>query len=864
MVKRLGWALGGGAVALLALGALLWLSLPLLVEKSMEYLVARSLPGQPFSCTVRRVGISGAALEAIVLGNPGKPALRLDSLQLSYSLSGLFARHIDRLALEGVVMQGEWRDGRFVLEGFSGNEAGTGKKSGETDFSLPGTIGQLTVKNGLLRSGVRGRMAQLPFQLQFVQGNRQGMGDGSAPLAGSLTLYPEGQELALVLTGEVAEGVLSFKVGARDFPLASLAGVLGQDLAGSLQFAAEGRLGLKPLAVRFFALHCAIERFFLRGEGNIWRINGAGGAGGAGGAAGEEGPPFVFSLVAAEDKFHFTSNGLVVHSPVELTVAELAGAGVLTGDGGSGAGSLLLSVRPAGQKEEGIRAKGAFEAGFSKQSGWHFSLKGASQAGKNLRPPLACKAFGLELKKEGSAALTLAASISSLALRQDRGRELLLPELNIAAVMPGGPLGKGGQAELHVPEVTVRDGQTELRLTGVAATLPLPGGKKGGAEAGKVRLARIRLNGQDLGGLVLATEQRAEGIGFVGSHTSKALDGVAIKIAGEVSSSTVGGLHGALRLSAPRQKFTAFNLGRFVKAKQEITLAGEFGLQAGGSFKKGGQSGNLRLQLDNARLELPKRGIAVSGLSLSLVMPELFLKKSLPAQPLTFAAAKVGDLALTDGKFAFQIESLTALLLESGRFAWCGGHVSSRGVRLSTARNDYALTLFCDRLSLASLLAQFGMKGAEGEGTLNGRIPLSVVDGRVRFVDGFLNSPPGEGGTIRMRDSGLLTAGIPKETPQFSQLDFAGEALKNFRYNWAKVRLNSEGDALLLQIKLDGQPAQPIPFRYNSQLGGFTRLPEGEAGGVTHPIRLDLNLRLPFEKILEYGGGMQKLYKMTQ
>jgi hypothetical protein len=183
---------------------------------------------------------------------------------------------------------------------------------------------------------------------------------------------------------------------------------------------------------------------------------------------------------------------------------------------------------------------------------------------------------------------------------------------------------------------------------------------------------------------------------------------------------------------------------------------------------------------------------------------------------------------------------------------------------LSTTRNDYELNLICDRLSLASLLAQFGVQGVEGEGTLNGRIPASVVDGRLRFVDGFLSSPPGEGGTIRIGDVGVLTAGVPKESPQFSQLDFAGEALKNFRYNWAKLRLNSEGDELLLQIKLDGQPLQPIPFRYNKQIGSFSRLEVGEAGGITHPIRLDMNLRLPFEKIMEYGGGMQKLYKMTQ
>jgi hypothetical protein len=706
--KRLGWTLGAGVLALLALWAVQRVRLPQLVEKGIEYLVASSLPDQPFSCTVRRVGVSGADLEAIVLGNPENPALRIDSLQLNYSLSGLFSRHVDRLALEGVLVQGEWRDGRFILAGFSENK-GAARQSGESHFSLPGTIGQFTLNKGLLRSGVRGRMEQLPFRLQLEQENRQDRGDGTAPLTGSLTLQPQGQELVIALKAAVADRVLSFKVGTRDFPLATLAGVLGQDLTGRLQFSAEGRMRLSPLAIGSLDLHCVMEQFALRGENNSWRLNGAG--------AGDT-QPFLFSLSVAEGKWHFESNGLALHSPVELTVSELAGAGLLAGNGGSGSGTL--------------------------------------------------------------------------------------------------------------------------------------------------QLARIMLNGQDLGGLLLTAEQQAEGIFFAGSHESKALEGIRVEIQGEVGSSPVNGLHGSLHLSAPRQKFTAFNLGRFVKAKQEITLAGEFGLQAACAFSGGARSGELQLQLDDTRLELPKREIVVSGLNLSLALPDLFQQKSLAAQPLSFATATVGKLAFADGKFAFQVESPTSLLLESGVFAWCDGHVSTQGLRLRTTSKDYEMTLLCDRLRLASLLAQFGVQGAEGEGTLNGRIPISVVDGRVRFVDGFLNSPLGEGGTIRVGDVGVLTAGIPKDSPQFSQLDFADEALKNFRYNWAKLRLNSEGDDLLLQIKLDGQPSRPIPFRYNSESGSFIRLQTGETGGITHPIRLDINLRVPFQKMLEYGGGMQKLYEMTQ
>ncbi|MDD3813462.1 MAG: YdbH domain-containing protein [Desulfocapsaceae bacterium] len=705
--KQLAWMLGAGALALLALLAVGWVSLPTLVEKGIEHLVAKSLPEQPFSCTVRRVGISGADLEAIVLGDPERPALRIDSLHLNYSLPGLFSRHVERLVLDGLLIQGEWGEGGFVLTGFSKNE-GVVKPSGTSDFSVPGTIGHLVLTNGQLRYGVSGRMEQWPFSLQLDQEN-ENRGNGSRTLTGSLTLHPQGQELAIALKAAVADGILSFKVETNDFPLTFIAAFLGQDLSGRLQFAAEGRVGLKPFAISSLALHCEIEQFALRGENNSWRLNGAGA---------EDAPPFLFALSVADGKFHFECNGLALHSPVELTVSQLSGEGFLADKGGSGSGSL--------------------------------------------------------------------------------------------------------------------------------------------------QLARIMLNGQDLGGISLTVEQQAEGIVFAGSHDSKALEGIRVKIKGEVGRSPVSGLYGSLQLSVPRQKFVAFNLGRFVKARQEITLAGEFGLQAAGTFSRGARNGELQLQLANTRLELPKREIVVSGLNLSLALPDLFQTRSLPAQSLTFATAKVGNLAFADGKFAFQIESPNSLLLEKGVFAWCDGHVSTESLRLSTNLSDYEMTLVCDRLSLASLFAQFGVQRAKGEGILNGRIPITVVDGRMRFVEGLLSSPAGEGGNIRIGDLGLLTAGIPKESPQFSQLDFAGEALKDFHYNSAKLLLSSEGEELLLQIKLDGQPLHPIPFRYNSQLGSLTRLQAEETGGITHPILLDMNLRLPFEKILEYGGGIQKLYKMTQ
>jgi hypothetical protein len=754
-----------------------------------------------------------------------------------------------------VVVQGRWQNGRFALAGFPDTEAGSGPKAADPGFTLPATIGQLSINSGLLRCLVAGRIAQLPFSLQLARDTPRGPGGPLAPLTGSLKIYPEGQELAIDLKTGWTAGVLSFKAAARDFPLSSLAAFSGTGLAGRLQFVAEGRIGLEPVAVGFFELRSEIEQFSLGGAESSWRLEGAGA---------QDTPPFLLALTVADGKWSFTSTGLALHGPVELTIAELKGAGVLAAAGTSGAGSLRLGLRLAGQEGEGLRAEAEFKTAFSPQGGWSFTLQGVSEIAKNSSPPLALSAFGLEFKMEPAAPLTLAASITGLALRPAPDLALLVPDLEISAVLPEPGPDRWGRLGLQVPELLMRDGRTELRLAGLAVDLPLPRAEPKADAAGQVRLSRIILNGQDLGGLQLTAAPLPHGLLFSGSHHSKTLEGVTVQVESRVDISPMNNPHATLRLSAPKQQFIAFNPGRFVGAKQEITLTGEFAMEATGTFKRDGMSSGLELRFSNTRLELPKRRIEVDGLNLALAVPDLFQKRSRPAQPLTFASARVGDLTLSDGKFAYQIESPTSLLLESGSFAWCDGHVHSQALRLQSNRQDYELTLFCDRLRLAGLLAQFGLEGAEGEGTLNGRIPLVVVDGRISFVDGFLYSSPGDGGNIRIGNVGLLKAGIPKNTPQHSQLDFVGEALKNFQYNWAKLRLRSQGEELLLEISLDGQPARPIPFRYNSRLGSFSRLEAGETGGIIHPIRLDLNLRLPFQQILAYGGGMKKLYELSR
>jgi hypothetical protein len=181
-------------------------------------------------------------------------------------------------------------------------------------------------------------------------------------------------------------------------------------------------------------------------------------------------------------------------------------------------------------------------------------------------------------------------------------------------------------------------------------------------------------------------------------------------------------------------------------------------------------------------------------------------------------------------------------------------------MRISQGIEDYHIIFYCDRLNLARVLEQFGAAAAEGSGAVSGRIPVRYAKGELSFDDGFLFSTPGAGGKIHLSATEILTAGIPPGTPQFAQMDLAREALKDYDYAWAKLSLTSEGEDILLKMQMDGKPAKTLPFVYNKDLGGFIRVEADLEGSRFQGIRLDVNFRLPLNKLLQY----KDLIKMIQ
>jgi hypothetical protein len=148
----------------------------------------------------------------------------------------------------------------------------------------------------------------------------------------------------------------------------------------------------------------------------------------------------------------------------------------------------------------------------------------------------------------------------------------------------------------------------------------------------------------------------------------------------------------------------------------------------------------------------------------------------------------------------------------------------------------------------------------EGGGAISGLIPVALADGLVTFNNAFLYSTPGERSVIRVQGSEVLTAGIPPGTPQYNQMELARHALKDYDYEWAKITMNTVADDLLVQLQFDGKPAEPLPFVYTPETGGFVKTAPGKPGSVFQGIRLDVNVTLPLNRMLRY----RELFKRFQ
>ncbi len=285
-----------------------------------------------------------------------------------------------------------------------------------------------------------------------------------------------------------------------------------------------------------------------------------------------------------------------------------------------------------------------------------------------------------------------------------------------------------------------------------------------------------------------------------------------------------------------------------------LKLSGK--IRASGSYEiaSGHSGGKCAVSVSGASLEFPAHELSVKGLSLDFELPSLPALRSSPGQKIAAENIRFGGIDVKDFSLFYRMESPTVWAVEAVKAGWASGIVRMEFSRFDLTKKSCEVVLHCDRLNLSEILRQLGQKVAPGEGTLSGTLPVTISPDNIVFHDGFLDSTPGVTGSLKLSNTEYLTAGLPETIPQYAQLKFSQDVLKDFSYDWAKLNLSSRNDVLTLQMKISGRPSHPLPYRYvGGQLVRINTL-TNFAG-----VRLDVNFNLSLANILSIINNIKKL-----
>lgn len=439
---------------------------------------------------------------------------------------------------------------------------------------------------------------------------------------------------------------------------------------------------------------------------------------------------------------------------------------------------------------------------------------------------------------------------------RDNGRKLQLgqPTVTIGPYQLGLILKKDAtgllaNGDIQIASVGIAD---ELLMENISGQLPvvLQNGGQQNETAGRIVIDRIRYKKDDLAGLTASLRQTSNGFTFTGELKSHLAKPLRLQFAGE--SSLAQPL--TLTFNLPQSTIDNRSLPSFTALPPGLEFSGKILAKGTFTYTANRAGGEMTVSINEGNIDLKDKKIHLGGIAADLTLPALPQLASRSHQQLRIGAMEIGNLKFSDGNIFFRIEDQQTLFIEKSRFTWCNGKVESGSLEISLVNPELSTTLYCDRLQFSELLSQLGISDTEGDGSLNGRLPLHFTGKQMIFDDGFLFSTPGNSGIVRFNNTAMLRQGLP-ETGRTAYLEYSMQAMENFSYNWTKLTFNSKGDDLLISMEIDGKPAAPLPFGYQS--GQLVARTEGQ--GIQHPIRLDVNFHLPFTQMFKYGQNIQKI-----
>jgi len=876
-----------------------------------------------FALDLQELDLEGASLGALRVGPPQNPALVIHSLHIAYSLKEIYQKKIKKITASGVEIYCEYENGKL---GFRNLDFGQLLKQLQSipDRDANGTDQpslhlpeRIEIRNGMLIGRVDGKIDRIPFEIDAGR-----IESTSTVLKSSVRLYPRGQLIEASGHFDLEKKQVSVQATTDNLDLLRFADIIERieglhvsgladlelnvdlQLAPFVVSAAVVRLQGDPIDIRYKNLqYSSHQNHSNRQKPLRIDITGAG--------------PQTWKITLS-DLRPVTPLG-AAFSGVVATVQRSASEYTISGNFNLSLGEPTASSPREVPLifEQPLEMPLKFSGSYAKEGKWQFDLSSrqqrqsisqgltfrygqiriATQAPElhlngNLSAGNLKAAYTFQLPNVRITSDTVNISLPQFVLKgktdfisDSPKNRMSIFDLNLSGAvlnvnaseiklndLTAGATWQMDQKGFQAISGIVKFANTDLdaangsmRIRNATGAIPLKFPAGDSAKLGAITIAAVGFQRLDLGAIEGNIRQTAAGVSFSAKLKSRLIPQLDAKFSGDIN---------LLGVKTPetRVDFELFYpetgpeiaLGKLLPAAAGFTFEGKIVERGSLVVAKDGITAIAESTLSKGKMLHRDNKIAIEDIGMTLFISDLLSMRSAPAQKLRFGRASIGGLNIENGEIVFQIESARSLLIEKSRFNWCDGKVDAPAIRLRPGVEDYSLILYCDRLNLAKVLEQFGAASVEAKGQLNGQIPLRYENGSLSFQDGFLYTTPGETGKIRMTDTAMLTAGIPPDTPQYVQMELARKALEDYDYSWAKLNLTTEGEDLLLKMQLDGKPGQPLPFVYRKDMGGFAKVEADVEGSTFQGIRLDVNFRLPLNKILQYKELIQMIQKSRE
>ncbi len=835
-------------LTVIIIGLVGFLSLPHIIDR----VVLPSLLAQtPFSFSRARLSrITPYLIEGSVEIKDGTtPVLSIPRFQMRFTPQSLLQKKIGSLVVDHATLHFQRADGRLALPAFNPQIGAKSTGTEETLFLLPLGVESLILdqcrivihdaRRPSLFIGVNAQLAPTfnstgtRQRLEAIDGSFFFSDDVSAAISASATL--DNDKLAAKLT--IDNGALSLPDGffAESFILPTFK-TMSADL--------ELRLDASSFSLQRYTLAGSLAG--LRYVTDQVSISGA-----------EENNTLNFVLSGDAHTHRFQLHPLALDSPVQALV-EIDGETSYRDGEAKTSGTATVSWPAEDDPRTATKPLSlAFDGGWSGSGGAHLFLTGEYHSERPLELVGGWSVSGLaglrisssleSMDQHMRAALKLESG--PLDLQRDFFRVTTSPiELKASLDRSSDQLEariNAALAEISIPEknLAAKNIALELpftRLVSPTATAP-----------GSFSIEAVEIEGEHLFSLAATLAQRGSEYTARGALELRHNPDLSLPFKGHLAwPSRTGSVSWELTTDALEPAF----FPAFLSLPADLDFSGN--LEARGKIAyDGGLTARAQAAIGDVKISLPDKNISLEGLDCAIEFPELPRLQSSPSQRCSVAAIDISRLHFSDGAFTFRVESPQSLFIEKSKLRWCGGTLESGSLRLSTQTSEIDTTLFCSRIGLAELLDQFGFKGTEGEGSLNGKLPIKLSRKRLDFDDGFLFSTPGAGGIVRFSDTDLLRQGVGGVS-EAGFLNYALQALEDFSYNWTKLSFNSAGDDLLLILELDGKPSTALPFKFDKK----GMLSESDQGpGLQYPIRLDVNFRVPLVELFQVGQSINTI-----